>query len=449
MSSVRSSAARLARVLSATSLPVYVVDQQREIAFVNDACAEWMGTTAEDLVGRQCDYHASTDDDGVARVVAALCPPPDALAGISAVATVSPPQLGSAPKHSIEFTPIGDTPASCVGVLAVARDEAQSGTSVDDFDWPQQLHAELAELCYAVGQKHALSRLAGNSPSRQRVRQQVELAASSAATVLIVGPRGSGRQHVARTIHETSSGDSRMIPLDCAVAPLGLVEHTLARAPEDRHTSNRDTLLLVDIDRLAVDAQTALARQLDSETLPFRVLATATEPLVDQAARGEFREDLAYELSVMSIELPRLRELSEDVPLLAQWFLEAENAGGKKQITGFTDAAMESLLAYQWPGNIDELAQVVHEAHHEAGEVRIAPLDLPPRLRLAADAEIQGPADDASIDLDSYLAEVELRLVRNALRAAEGNKSQAAKQLGMTRQRLYRRLVQLGLEQPE
>ena len=308
----------------------------------------------------------------------------------------------------------------------------------------------LAESCRSQAKNFAIERLVGRSPTRRRVREQIELAAASNANVLIVGERGSGRQHVARTIHELLAGDGRLVPLDCAVAPTGLLEHLVSRASDvAASATGSDILLLVEVDQLAADAQTTLAEQLDAVDFPYRVIATSTQPLAPLATQGRFREDLAFRLGVLTIDLPKLADLGDDLPLLAQWHLEAENALGGKQVGGFATSTMEMLLAYQWPGNVDELAEVIRAAHHAAGGPRVEPDDLPTRLRLAADAAIQGSRDESPIELEAFLADIELRLVRRALEAADGNKSQAAKMLGMTRQRLYRRLVQLELEQPE
>jgi transcriptional regulator with PAS, ATPase and Fis domain len=448
LASVRNSAAQIARMFSAAQTPVYAVDQDREIVFVNQSCAQWLGSSVDALVGQRCDYHSSPENEMPAPAATAICPPPEVFSGEPLAANVCSPQTDSEqPTRRVHFLPIGDTPSSCTGVIAIARETPPTKTAPDDNNWPSQLHAQLAEFRKSLSGNYALDRLAGNSPTRRRVREQVKLASQTDAGVLIVGPPGSGRQHAARTIHELANSESHFVPLDCAVAPQGLVEHLIARASEVEQPSGRDTLLLVDVDQLAVDAQSTLAELMAGENFPYRTIATTTQSLAELAQQGLFREDLACRLGVLSIELPNLQELGEDLPLLAQWFLEAENAHGKKQLTGFTDAAMQLLLTYEWPGNMDELAEVVRNAHRTAGNVHIAADDLPQRLRLAADQAIQGSTETQPIELESVLADVEIRLIRQALESVDGNKSQAAKQLGMTRQRFYRRLEQLGLEE--
>ena len=135
------------------------------------------------------------------------------------------------------------------------------------------------------------------------------------------------------------------------------------------------------------------------------------------------------------------------MPQLAQLFLEEANTGRLKQLGGFTSDALDALASYGWPGNVDELAAVVRAAHEQAAGGEVTTSHLPRRLQLAAHAVEHGPRSDA-IDLEALLARIERELIERALKRSKGNKSKAAKLLGLTRPRLYRRLVQLGLEEP-
>ena len=154
-------------------------------------------------------------------------------------------------------------------------------------------------------------------------------------------------------------------------------------------------------------------------------------------------------LSTIVIELPSLAQRRDDLPLLAQLFLEDVNASGTRQIGGFTPAALDALDAYPWPGNLDELAAVVTEAHQRARGAEIDVGDLPEKLHWAAQAAAHPRANEETIVLEEYLARVERELIRRALARCRGNKAKAARLLGMTRPRLYRRMVQLGLEEKE
>ncbi len=208
------------------------------------------------------------------------------------------------------------------------------------------------------------------------------------------------------------------------------------------------TLLLNDVDELPPEVQSELAAALTARhPVPLQVVATAQTPLDTPASEGRFRPDLACALSTIVIRLPPLAQRSGDVPLLAQMFLEELNAAGGRQLRGFTPEALDQLAAYSWPGNINELATVVREAFDKTGGSEIALADLPQRLFLAAAAARQPRRLPQPIVLADVLAGVERQLIQRALRLAKGNKAKAARLLGLTRPRLYRRMVQLGLEQ--
>jgi len=149
------------------------------------------------------------------------------------------------------------------------------------------------------------------------------------------------------------------------------------------------------------------------------------------------------------IQLPPLAERRGDIPLLAQWFVEEANARSGKQVAGLSAEALDRLDAYGWPGNVDELGRVIDEAHRAAEGVEIAVRDLPQPIHLAHAAAAHPRRAEETIVLEQFLARIERELLVRALQRAKGNKTKAARLLGMTRPKLYRRLVQLGLEDPQ
>jgi DNA-binding NtrC family response regulator len=284
----------------------------------------------------------------------------------------------------------------------------------------------------------------------RRVRRQVELAVGSRSSVLLVGPAGSGRQHAAATIHYASDAESAgsLVPLACSALGAELIRSTiaaLATAQPFHDGAGQSTLVLSDVDQLAPDVQAELAAMLVGRPFPLRLLATSSQPLDELVRRGRFREDLAAALCTIVIELPPLAERRGDIPLLAQALLEEINAQGTKQVGGLSAEALDRLDAYPWPGNVDELARVIAEAHQRAGGPEIGAADLPERLHLAAAAAAHPRRKDETIVLDEFLGRMERELIRRALARAKGNKAKAARLLGLTRPRLYRRMVQLGL----
>jgi DNA-binding NtrC family response regulator len=237
--------------------------------------------------------------------------------------------------------------------------------------------------------------------------------------------------------------------LDCSLLGADLPEAVaaaVARGKRSAEPASPGTLLLHRVDELSADVQVELAGFVVRRPMAWRLLATAAEPLLELARHGKFRNDLAAALSTIVIELPPLVHRRDDLPLLAQLFLEDLNAAHRRQIGGFTPAALDLLDSYGWPGNLDELAQVVAESHQRAAGLEIDVADLPDRLRLASQAAAQPRRAEETIVLSEYLGRVERELIRRALALAKGNKAKAARLLGMTRPRLYRRMVQLGLE---
>jgi DNA-binding NtrC family response regulator len=483
----------LGKLFDAIQLPVYVLDEDLTIVFANQACWNWLGTAAEELLTspQRCLYH-SADADAEA-VAAGLCPPPRVLAGETAVAAVSVRAAdGNILQRRARFLPLGwtegdvsaivaivdatDLPPSVAGPsgtgslfgqqtfpadqsLAENTDPSPSATQAMQ-EGPSEsdaLHQRIFRFRREAAVRFGADRWIGQGPAMRLVRRQVEAAAVCASSVLLVGPPGSGRRHLATVIHhrraETMSHSASapiFVPLDCSLLGLDVQEtvasavaHWAARGP----AAPSGTLFFHWVDELPFDVQPALADFLTRRASVWRLMAAAAEPLVELARRGQFHADLAALLCTLTIDLPALAQRREDLPLLAQLFLEECNAAGARQIGGFSPEALDRLDAYAWPGNLDELAQVVAQSHRAATSREIGPEDLPERLRLAVEAAAHPRRPEETIVLDEFLGRVERELIRRALARAKGNKARAARLLGMTRPRLYRRMVQLGLEE--
>jgi len=338
--------------------------------------------------------------------------------------------------------------------LVDAADLSETGPSPPAGAEPEAawLHERIRSFHRRSASRLGVDRLLGDSLVMRRLRAQVAMAAASAASVWIGGPPGSGRQRAAEAIHYGAHGPvGSLVPLDCAVLSGELVISTVQALAARRPSAERpagSTLLLVDVDLLPCDVQTSLAQILCGRAFPLRLIATARQPLEELLKPGKFRQDLGLSLSTISIHLPSLAERREDLPLVAQLFLEEVNARGGKQLAGFAPEALDALDGYPWPGNLDELAAVVAVAHQRAQGPQIAVGDLPDEIHLAAAAAARPRKPEETIVLDEFLGRVERELIGRALRRAKGNKARAARLLGLTRPRLYRRMVQLGMELP-
>jgi DNA-binding NtrC family response regulator len=339
-------------------------------------------------------------------------------------------------------------------VVAAAEDlpppSATSGTRLENS--AADLHEELRRLRRAQAARFRLDALLGASPMMDRLRRQATLATAGRESVVVWGPAGADRAGVAKAIHYAGAQAARpLVPLDCGLLGAELLRTTLAAltagaSPAD--ALGRGTLLLLDVDRAPPEIQAELSALLARPSLGYRLLSTASAPLEAAAAKGNLRNDLAALLGTLTIELPPLARRPDDVPVVAQAMLEAENARGDKQLGGFSAEALDLLAAWNWPGDLAELKAAVQAAHQQAVGPEVVVADLPPILRPGH----EGPARRRRvepIDLETTLRQIERELVERALKLAKGNKAKAARLLGLNRPRLYRRMVQLGLAEPE
>jgi DNA-binding NtrC family response regulator len=438
----------LLRLLDGSATPVYVLDARRTLVFCNAALGDWLGVDDQELLGVRADYHEGGEAAPNMRLAARLCPPPDAFHGAACSTVVVCETPRGVSRRLVYFTPLREEPGESTAVLAVVGAEEIDERDVDrhdaDVDESARMHRRLAELRHEFGIDRRLERLVGESDAIRRVRDQVQLAASSHGRVLLVGPRGSGAEGIARAIHAAHPEPrGRLVPLACPLLDAELLQAgitDLKRPSRHRPVDPGGTLLLLEVDQLAPDAQDELAGFLTLPGFELATIATAEAPLLARCEAGAFRRDLAHLLSTLVIELPLLARRAEDIPLLAQQLLEEANAAGGKQFSGFTPEALDALAAYHWPGDVDELAEVVRNAHQQATTSLITAADLSPRLRSAAHAAAYPLEEEDTVQLDQLLADIEVELIRRALERAKGNKSRAAELLGVTRARLHRRL---------
>jgi len=308
----------------------------------------------------------------------------------------------------------------------------------------------------------AASRIVGRSPAVREVRAAIRAVAATEATVLITGETGTGKELVARAIHEASRrARGPFVAANCAALAPGVIESELfghvrgafTGAVQDRpglfRAAHGGTIFLDEIGDMGSEAQHRLLRVLqEREVLPVgsvravkvdaRVVAATNRDLRTAMADGSFREDLFYRLNVFRIHLPPLRERREDVPLLAEAILAdlARRAGGAR--LGLAPFAVRLLSSYGWPGNVRELASALESAAiRAAGGARLDAHHLP--------NEIRAPAGESPDRYRAARPEDEREAIAAALDAAGGNRARAASLLGMGRTTLWRKMRQYGL----
>ncbi|MDH0851735.1 MULTISPECIES: sigma-54-dependent transcriptional regulator [Delftia] len=310
-------------------------------------------------------------------------------------------------------------------------------------------------------QMHDDGELVSGSEAMRQVFKRIGLAADSDATVLVLGETGTGKELVARALHRNSVRAERpFVAVNCAAIPADLMESELfghvkgafTGAVSDRAGRFREaqggTLFLDEVGDMPLPTQAKILRALQereitpvgaSRALPVnvRIIAATHRDLPDAVRQGRFREDLWYRLQVVPVHLPPLRERLGDVLLLAEHFLRQGGGASPKRLGA--DAA-RLLLAHDWPGNVREL----RNAMERAALLCPGPVIGPEHIGLQP-AAANGPAIDWNGPLAPAVAQLEREMVTRALAATMGNRAEAARRLGLSRQQLYRKLAEFGL----
>jgi DNA-binding NtrC family response regulator len=336
----------------------------------------------------------------------------------------------------------------------------------------QDLREENVRLREELGHRYKFDSIVGNSPKMQEILAAVARVAPTRSTVLLCGESGVGKDMIARAIHHHSPRAAMpFVKINCTAIPETLMESELfgyekgaftgaaaARAGKFEQADG-GTVFLDEIGDVPAAIQVKLLRVLQERELErlgsnktravdVRVIAATNVDLRRALEEGNFREDLYYRLNVFPITIPPLRERREDIPPLAEYFLHKCAAELGSAVTRIAPEAMRKLVDYEWSGNVRELENVIERALVLATGDELQPedirLDFAPRRSVAA---VNGTTEGAEFLAEGVtLDEHEKTLIREALRRANGNKSQAARLLGLTRNALRYRLSQMGLE---
>lgn len=332
-----------------------------------------------------------------------------------------------------------------------------------------RLSVENRELRRQLSEAAARPGILGRSPAMLAMQETIATVAPTEATVLITGESGTGKELVARALHSGSArADKPMVTVNCAALAENLLESELFghekgsftgadRRREGRFVqANGGTLFLDEIGEMPLPLQAKLLRALQEGevqrvgsdaplTVDVRVLAATNRDLREEVARRRFREDLYFRLNVISLEVPPLRDRGEDIPVLAAHFLERFAGRNRKSIRGFSPQAVDSLLRYAWPGNVRELENAVERAVILCNGDLITRRELPAAITEAASPEEASSAAVGAL-AGLPLDELERRAIGETLRCTGDNKSEAARQLGITRATLHNKLRKYGLE---
>ncbi len=350
----------------------------------------------------------------------------------------------------------------------------------------RRLKNENAYLRQQLDERFGLGAMIGRSHRMRSLFQLIETVAPTSSTILINGETGTGKEMVARAIHQTSPRrQQRFVPLNCSAIPDTLLEAELFGHVRGAFTgavgsrqgrieqADRGTLFLDEVGTMAIPLQIKLLRVLQEREfervgdghpikVDVRIVAATNSDLAKMVKDGTFREDLYYRLNVIQVELPALRDRREDIPLLVQHFIDkfsgstGSNGGGRRSAEpsrqhGFTASlarilvsqdAVRRMMAYAWPGNVRQLENAIERAMALlGGRTTIEMSDLPPEIQSAPVAAL--PAVDfpeAGVDLPGIVGQLERELIERALSRTGGNKAAAATLLNLKRTTLVEKL---------
>jgi len=430
-----------------------VINKQGVICFMSRFSKRLIGIDPDDAVGKHIkdvikDTHLhKIVEDGKARIADLLY-----IAGKRQV-------ISRIPLKDLHGRILG---AVGKGVLNEANKVAELTTRVEVMDGQLQYYQK------QVSDLKGGATIVGRSASITQMKESAMLAAKSNASVLMTGESGTGKEVVAFFIHQNSArANGPFIRVNCASIPRELFESELfgyeggaftgARSqgkPGKFELANGGTILLDEIGEMPRPMQAKLLRVLQERTVDrlggtrpiqadFRLIAATNRDLQEMVRKGDFRMDLFYRINILSIHAPRLRDIPEDIPLLAAHLVRLLNEEMGWGATAISPEAMEELKNYDWPGNVRELRNVIERAMIIAKERLIRPEDLPERVRRS---DTGGPSLTSPMpalragNLRRILAETERQVIVEALRSAGGNKAKAARIMGIHRTSLYEKM---------
>ncbi len=307
----------------------------------------------------------------------------------------------------------------------------------------------------------------GRSERMQRLFRFIGKIAPTESSVLITGESGTGKELLARSIHYQSHRVGKpFLALNCGALPEALLESELfghvrgsfTGATHDKkglfEQADGGTILLDEVGELPATSQVKLLRALQegeirrvgansSIRVDVRTISATNRDLRKAMTEGTFREDLYYRLNVFQIEIPPLRERPEDIPLLAGYFCERYAERLKKSVHGFSEEAQMRLMRYPYPGNVRELENIIQRAVTLAEGDEVRAEDLPPQLLDVYKRRIEGPRDLLEVPDGLTLEELEGIYIQRTLEKVDGNASEAARRLGISRSTLWRKLKRL------
>ncbi|MBN1382923.1 MAG: sigma 54-interacting transcriptional regulator [Deltaproteobacteria bacterium] len=435
-------------ILDSIADGVFTVDLDWHITSFNRAAEKITGVPREEAIGQQCRDVLKAD------ICEKNCCLKETLASGKAIVNKTVHIVNAEGERlpiSISTALLRDDSGTIIGAVETFR----------DISIEEKLRKTIKEA-YSfediISRNHRMHRLFG-------ILTDV---AASMSTVLIEGESGTGKELFARAIHNLSPRKNRpFIAVNCGALPDTLLESELfgykagafTDAKKDKpgrfKLADKGTIFLDEIGDISPALQIRLLRIIQEKTYEplgsvetvnadVRIIAATNKKLADLAKEGKFREDLYYRINVLRLELPPLRERMEDIPLLVEHFIRHFNAMQNKDIAGISDAALACLMSYEYPGNIRELENIIERAFIMCKSGEIEPHHLPEFCNtLKEDDQHTGPTENMSIK------DMEAIFLTNTLRKNAWNRTKTAKQLGIHKSTLFRKIKALNIKIPE
>jgi formate hydrogenlyase transcriptional activator len=453
---------RLAGIFRSAMDAIIVLDSERRIVIFNEAAKTTFQCEAHEAIGQRVDRFLS---EPLEQCLTAHI----ASAGADSSQGWIPEGMRATRKNGEQFpieATISRTDVSTGRLFTIIlRDIGQREQSEEMLD---QLQRENVYLQEALQTELNFEEIVGSSPAIHKVFSSIEMVAQTDSTVLLLGETGTGKELIARALHNRSQRrQSVMVKVNCGALPASLVESELFGHEKGSFTgavaqkkgrfelAHRGTIFLDEVGELPLETQTKLLRVLQeqefervggfqTQKVDVRVIAATNRDLEQEVRRGAFRADLFYRLNVFPIEVPPLRDRKDDLPLLAGYFVRKFSQRMGKRIQGINRAVYEQLHQYDWPGNVRELANLLERA------VILCQAEILELKHLAVSrvkTATAGPSDGIPT-----LEESERRLILRALEQTGGTLSGpngAAQILGLNRSTLWSRMKKLGLELPK
>jgi PAS domain S-box-containing protein len=435
----------LETILSSVADGVFSVDGEFRITSFNRAAERITGVPAEQAIGKRCSevFHANICEQGCG--IRQTLETGEQVIDLPARILNS---RGQSVPISLSTALLRDSDGRVLGAVETFR----------DLSAIEQLRREITS-------QYTLEDIVGKSRAFKKIFALLPDIAESDATVLIEGPSGSGKELLARAVHNLSSRrKGPYVVVNCGALPVNLFESELFGYAQGAFTdAKRDkpgrmklaeggTILFDEVSELPPPTQVKLLRVLqEREYEPLggvetvranvRVVAATNRRLVDLVSEGKFRDDLYFRLSVARLTIPSLRERREDIPYLVDWFVRRFNTKRGKQIAGVTPAVMEVLMRHDFPGNVRELENIIEYGFVLCHDGLIDVRHLPEELQVDA----QRSVTEGHPSSNSKLKWAEADAIRSALTRSHGSVREAAEELGVSRTTLWRKMKSFGV----